>query len=66
MSVRTRCRDVHTDVTLNCSKLFDTDGHPEDIATSSRRMLLTDEHLDSLLGHSDENKGSDFSKLEFA
>jgi len=49
---------------LNCSKLLDIDGHPDSIGTSSRRMLLTDECPDALLGRPDENKGSDFSELE--
>jgi hypothetical protein len=64
MCVRTCCGDVQKDATLNCSKLFDTDGHPNGIATLSRRMLLTDERLDALLGRPDRNKGSDFFELE--
>jgi hypothetical protein len=60
-SVRTCCHDVHMDATLNCSKLLDTDGRPDNIAMSSRQMLLTDERPDVLQGRLD---GNDFSKLE--
>jgi hypothetical protein len=66
MSVRTCCRNVRSDVTLNCSKLLDTDRIPSGITTSSGQMLLTDERPDALLGHPDGNKGSDFSELESA
>lgn len=65
MSVRTCCHDVRMDATLNYSNLLDTDGCPDDITTSSGRMLLTDEHPDTLLDHPNRNKGSDLSKLEF-
>jgi hypothetical protein len=47
-------------------KLLDMDRRPNGIATSFGRKLLTDERLDALLGRLDENKGSDFSKLESA
>jgi hypothetical protein len=60
MSVRTHCRDIRMDATLNCSKLLDTDGSPDGIALSSERMLLTNEHPDALLSHPDGNTGSDF------
>jgi len=63
-SVQTCCHDVRTDATLDCSKLLDTKGSLDGIATTSRLMLLTDEHPDVLLGYLDENKGSDFFKLE--
>jgi hypothetical protein len=63
-SVRTCCHDVWTDATLNWSKLLDTDGSPDVIATSSRHMLLIDERPDALLGCPDGNQGSDFSELE--
>jgi hypothetical protein len=66
MSVRTCCSDVQTDVTLNCSKLLDTDGRLDGIATSSGQMLLTDERSDALLGRFNRNKGSNFSELESA
>jgi hypothetical protein len=46
--------------------LLDTDWSPDDIAMSSKRMLLTNERPDTLLGRPDGNKGSDFSDLEFA
>jgi len=58
-SVRTCCWDIQTDANLNYSKLLDTDGSPDSIGTSSRRILLTDECPD-------KNKGSDFSDLESA
>jgi hypothetical protein len=64
MSVRTCYHDVRMDATLNYSNLLDTDGRPDDITTSFGRMLLTNEHLDALLGHPNRNKGFDFSELE--
>jgi hypothetical protein len=36
------------DATLNCSKLLDTDGHPDRKISSSGRMLLTDERPDGI------------------
>jgi hypothetical protein len=57
-SVRTICHYVWTDVNLNCSKLLDTDGRPDELCfdkwasgrntTSFGRMLLTDERPDSI------------------
>jgi len=38
---------------------------PYDIATSSRRILLTDERPDSRQSCPDEILGSDFSELKF-
>jgi hypothetical protein len=61
--VRTCCHDVRTNATL---KLLDTDGGLDGIATSSRRMLLTDEGSDVLLGRPNGNKGSDISEFESA
>jgi hypothetical protein len=58
-SGRTICHYIRTDAILNNSKLLDTNGHPDGIATSSGRMLLTDKGTDGSLG-------SDFSKLESA
>jgi hypothetical protein len=49
MSVRTHCWDVRADPILNSSKLLDTDGHLDGIATSSRQMLLTDESPEVIL-----------------
>lgn len=36
---------VRTDVILKNLKFLDTDGRPDGIATSSKRKLLTNEHL---------------------
>jgi hypothetical protein len=47
-------------------KLLDIDGRPDDIATSSRQMLLTEKRPDSRQGHPDGILGSDFSELESA
>jgi hypothetical protein len=49
-----------SDTTLNYSKLLHIDGSPDGIATSSGRMLLTDERPKALLGCSDKNKGFEF------
>jgi hypothetical protein len=65
-SVWAYCHDVRMDATVNCLKLLDTDGSSYGIATSSGRMLLTDEYPDSRQGRPDEILGSDFSKLESA
>jgi len=65
-SVRTCYCDIRTDASLNYSKLLDTDGSPNDILMSSKRMFLTDERPNALLGRPDGNKGSDFSELESA
>jgi hypothetical protein len=58
------CHDVRRDATLNYSNLLDTDGRPDDIATTSGHMLLTDKRPDALLDRRDRKKGSDFSELE--
>jgi len=52
------------DANLNYSKLLDTDGCPGGIATSSGRMLLTEERLDYTQGRLDRHLGSDFFELE--
>jgi len=46
--------------------LSNTDGRPDGIATSSGRMLLTDERSEVILGRPDRCLGSDFFDLEFA
>jgi hypothetical protein len=56
--------DIRTNATLNYSKVLDTDGSLNGIATSSGRMLLTDERPDALLSRTDEILGFDFSELE--
>jgi len=44
---QTICHYFQTDATLNSSKLLDTDGGSDGIATSSRQKLLTDERPDA-------------------
>jgi len=63
---RTICHYVEKDVTLNSSKLLDTNDGSDGIATSSGQMLLTDERPDALLSRPDRSLGSDFSELESA
>jgi hypothetical protein len=63
-SIRMCCHNVLTDATLNCSKLLDVDGSPDNITTSSGWMLLTEERLHSREARSDKILGSDFSELE--
>jgi len=55
---------IWMDAILNYSNLLDTDGCPDGIATSSGRMLLTDEHLDTLMSRPDGNKGFNFFELK--
>jgi hypothetical protein len=59
------CYYVRTNATMNRSKLLDTDGRSDGIATSSG-MLLTDERLDVIMGRPDGNLGFNFSELESA
>jgi hypothetical protein len=53
------------DATLNSLKLLDTDGHPNGIAKSFGRMLLTEERPNVILGRLDGCLGFDFFDLEF-
>jgi hypothetical protein len=64
--VWTYCHDVRIDAKLSCSKLFDTDGYPDNISTSFEWMLLTNERPDAILIHLDGNMGSEFYELESA
>jgi hypothetical protein len=51
------------DAKLNCSKLLDTDGHPNRKFSSSKRMLLTEECLDGIPRRPDGWKGIELTDL---
>jgi hypothetical protein len=65
-SIRTCFHNIRTDVTLNYSKLLDTNGSSDSFATSFGRMLQADECPDTLLVCPDGNMESNFSELESA
>jgi hypothetical protein len=65
-SVRTICHYVRTDANLNCLKLLDTDGRPNGMFSSSRRMLLTDERSNGIPRRSDGCKGTELTNLNSA
>jgi hypothetical protein len=62
-SIQTICHYVKTDANLNCSKLLDTDGHPDGKFSSFGWMLLTDERLDGIPRRLDGCKGTELTDL---